>query len=258
MLISLSTLLSRAKRRKQPVIAPVVRDIEVAEAVLQAAEAERQSILFVLADDPAGVIPLSFLFSYVRQRAAHLETEISLQLRVPMQESAVKQALALGADSLSLEIHAEDAKITTVRFTAWAAAEAGRERAGMIGNLPDVTTLTKTEAFVRQTGVAALTVPVLMRHGQRSSVSPVFLRDLAAAVRIPVLASDLEAAPRWIKPALKAGVAGFYLDVSLDEAFTAGVRTALRNRSLHRPGTYLTTGVLAVRESVKQYIRLSK
>ncbi|MDD4817628.1 MAG: class II fructose-bisphosphate aldolase [Victivallaceae bacterium] len=240
-LVNLNAILPEAKREKRAIAAFNISNYETALAVINAAEAEKRPVvlqvyarLFV---DQRG----SDLAGCLERLAHRAGVPVALHLDHGDNVGQVKAALASGYTSVMYDGSCLpfDENVRIARFTADYAHKLGASAEGEIGHVSAAgkgvpTGEEEAEAFVRQTGVDALSIAIGTAHGYYPS-APAINLDLCAAIaaRLPDLPLVLHGAtdtPREaIREAVRLGVAKVNIATEFQDVFLKAVRSELNS-----------------------------
>ncbi len=249
MLVSLSTQLARAKRARKPLVFAQVTTLEIAVAVVRAAEHEKRSVVLTIdASHP-------LLYSLDHQVAATLQlgrmsrADVTVEVITGANHLAVEQALMAGAQVVSPQV-TDISESQAVSLFGWSANQAKAQGAELMVDLSyyhkgDWNSLAHLLASKHQ--VCAVRTQLL---GKDHKLQATEVTQVMHSLKLPVIAAAADYKPSHLRRFVELSVGGVTLTEVLDETFTAGLRTALRNRSHNLARYYLPKGQLAVEEGL--------
>lgn len=240
MLVSVPTLLSRASRRRTAVPFCSVTSAEVLLAVSSALEkAGADGVLSVPAKKrPEGKeLPLLALAHWLAQ---HNQVDLGVQLDLTCADPEAWQP-ELGA----LHGFARLAVMTAGTPSRWQ-IPAEWSRLDRLGTFTESVELSHHPSHVFQ--ALAISPP----SGKDGTAAWVEHRRRQA--KVPLLVEEGELSPASLRRCVKAGIAGVLFERRIDEAFTAGLRTGLRNRSATDPSRYFAPATAAVSDRLANYL----
>ena len=235
MLVNLSTLLARAKRRGRPLVSAKVCHFDIAAAVARAAEIKETPIIFTV-DARSGVYHSpSQLLVAILDIARGLKSDCAVEVLTDANRQHIDSMFAAGAPSitptwegLGMDEHAQ--------LHAWVTLRAKAYGAETVLHLPPHATLHDCENLIEITGAAI----VRSTHAQDLHTSKIVTID------------DRDDLAMNIVKKLK--VNAHTLSDILEQAFTAGLRTGLRDREAIRSTDYLPNALLATEKSIIPYL----
>lgn len=233
--------LARAKRLKKPLISCRTASLEVAAAAIQAAEVEGITLLLTLdATAPSATSHRVFAAAAIAA-ARDAKVPIVVEALVLTEPHAVSWWLSQGVTAITLSGTPEaiERMYTNVRTEARAFnADCGIEL-GVIHGTEVYTQLVATLApdFIRTDVTKPFTIhPVLVKG------------------KVPVILGHIRLGHRETKKLISGNCVGVTIHHELLEAFSAGLRTGLRNRAVIDPAQYLGYAITSVRELVRSYM----
>lgn len=273
MLAAFAPVLSKAQRGRYAVGSFNTANLELTQAIVTAAEAERAPAILSTTEKAiayAGIEALSAMAAVLARRA---RVPIVLNLDHGKSLLTVQAALRAGYTGIMFD-GSRLPYADNLRLTARAVALAERYdvtvegELGSVGGREDVrrnrlqlTDPWQAQEFVRKTGIAALAVGIGSAHGlpvpgERLDFDR--LKEIHERVRIPlVLHGASSTPPVRVRRAIRLGVVKINIDTDLRLAFTQAVRQTLSaQRSLYDPRDYLQMGRDAVVRVVRRRIRL--
>jgi fructose/tagatose bisphosphate aldolase len=217
--------LARAKRHHKPIISCRTNSLQIATAAIQAGIVEKAPVFITIDATKVTTLPHQALLAGILEFGRFVPITVVVEVVVGTGKQAASWWISQGALAVTVQGSKDAIKRNLESITAEAFAH-GVE----IGLEPtDVTTPADIAQFVR-----------------RNDASYIRLAPLEHLLQMRELVKKT-------KELIGAGCAGLTLENELDEAFTAGLRTALRSRTLTDPATYLTYGATAVRECVRAH-----
>jgi hypothetical protein len=242
MLTLVSLELARAKRRAKPLISCRVNSLQLAQAAMQAAELERAPILITIDATIPTSLPHYPLVAALLAAGRESKSQVALEVVIPCQKQTASWWLDHGA--LAITLHGTKEQIARGAKAILSEAAAYHAELGV-----EPIDITSDEEVAR---LAVSSNATFLRLKPREKVAE--MRSYVLAARQPVIAGTMLATPRQSKSLVTAGCAGLTLGEEIQEAFTAGLRTGLRNRSTLDPAQYLGYGATAARELIRATI----
>lgn len=255
MLATLSTSLARNRRQKRLMLSCCCAQLEIAAAAVRVAESQDTSLILTLDLTRALTSSPEFLVSSALLLARQSSVPVVVEAFVEPSESSVLDVVTLGG------------LVITPRIEVLPVHE--------IGPLLDIaaklcvafgcelTVAATTQALVAQVADLAHThdiqaVRIRGHHASRETIVPHEVQTVCKQLSIPVIAEEVDLSPAELKKLSKSGVSGVTIGKVLEEAFTAGLRTGLRDRSLSEPARYLKTANRAVEETIINHFHYLK
>lgn len=233
--------LARAQRHKKPLLSCRTNSLQIAAAALQAATVERAPILITLDATLPTTLPHIALLSGILELGRDAKVQVAVEVVVPTSREAASWWIDHGVLAVTLHGTADAIK-RTLKHVQLEALAHGAE----VGIEPtDITTLRAMEALAGKHDAHYI------RLAPREKLSE--MHEYCKAVEVPVIAGGMHISAKKSRDLITAGCVGLTLSTELNEAFTAGIRTALRSRSECDPSRYLGYGATAVRELVKAH-----
>lgn len=241
MLTLASLELARAKRHRRPLFSCRTNSLQIATAALQAAQLERAPLLVTIDTTRATTLPHQALLAALLELGRSVATAVVIEAVV-----AGKEAASWWISHGVLVVTLNGSCDSLQRNLKHVAAEAYAHGAEVGLEPTDLKTLKEAEAVKDRFDAA------FFRIAPREKMTE--MQEYVAALELPVVVASLHLTPKKTRELIAAGCAGLTLDTELEEAFTAGIRTALRNRSATDPAKYLSYGATAVRELVRSHL----
>jgi len=255
MLIPTGTLLARARRNHHLIPFLTVSIPEIAEATVRTAEAVKgRVILQIEIQSKSSPEEIVFLVQACKLLARTSSAEIGVHVAL-LDEDKLWLDYLCAENNLSLSISGPLAhpRGKGEQFLEEALKAAHHDEIEILLTSQHYVGLNRLLEAAEMTAVQALITPLVPPESARSNFSPGHVRDLIKSVKIPVIAYGAEQLrPATRQQLMKAGVGGSSFGASfLDEAFSAGLRTGLRDRSVATPSRYLRFARKAVASAVE-------
>jgi hypothetical protein len=247
MLVSLSTQLARAKRLHKPLVFVQVTTLEIAVAAVRAAEHEKRSIVLTIDADHPLLYSLDYQVAATLQLGRMSRAEVTVEVITGANHLAVEQALMAGAQVVSPQV-TNISESQMLALFGWAANQAVAQGAELMADFSYLHSSDwhqRSHALSAKHQVAGFRAPLLDKDMKLQAAA---LAADVKTLKLPVIAAAAEYRPSQLRRFTEIGVNGVTFTEVLDEAFTAGLRTALRNRSHNLARYYLPKGQLAVEE----------
>jgi fructose/tagatose bisphosphate aldolase len=251
MLVLLSSQLARARRRKQLLLSCQFAYLEIAVAAVRAAEAENLPLILTLDTHRVAAYPPDFLLRSVLELARLSSVSVAVEVRTEPLEQKNSFWLAAGA----VTVTPDQGDLTEERYTALlthVATTAVAYGAEAVATVSPEHSIQQVELLINTSGAHA----ARFSWDAQRKVTPDILaktRDLARALKVPSIADSAFHRPGDKKKLLQLGVSAITLHEELEEAYTAGLRTGLRNRSIIDPSVYTQKGHRAVEQAIHNY-----
>lgn len=254
MLVPVSTLLARAKRHHEGVPFFQAASAEIIEALSQEASGGKSLGIIIDATVPA-TLSLGSLVAVAKAAAGTSLGQVAVLVVVAASQESAQEAISCQAPAILFQDSADLARTTLRTLSHWAVRVGGQRGCEVVGTLSGLVTLAKISTFAQETGVQALFLPIgVVQHG-KALVSPAYLKEIGQAAKLPIIAQPLSLSAAQRSQAVRSGITGFSYDHDLlSEAYTAGLRTGLRNRAQHNPAVYQASGMQAVRQAARSYL----
>jgi fructose-bisphosphate aldolase class II len=244
--VTLKELMDKAEAGKYAVGAFNCNNMEIVQAIIQAAEAEKSPVIVQASQGAIKYAGLSYIVAMTRLAAEEASVPVCLHLDHGTSFDQVMQCIRQGFSSVmidgsKLELE-ENIKLTNrVLDVARAVGVSVEAELGKIGGTEDDITVNEWEAsmtdpeeaktFVEQTGVDALAVAIGTAHGQYKGTPKLDFDRLAKIrnlVSVPIVLHGSSGVPDdAIRQAVELGVRKINIDTNIREAFVKGVNQAL-------------------------------
>lgn len=208
-------------------------------SALQAAELEKAAILLTVDATIPTTLPHHVMVNALL--AAGREAAIPVSVEVVISPSKEVASWWITRGVLALTLHGEGAAIQRVYKHVQGEAQAHAAEVGVEFSVK--LSLVDFEKSVRQLQ------PTFVRLAPCERMSEML--EYVQVAHVPVIAAMLHSTPKKSRDLVAAGCAGLTLHEELHEAFSAGLRTGLRSRTVTDPVSYTGYGMGAVRELVR-------
>jgi fructose-bisphosphate aldolase class II len=218
-----------------------VFNLEMVQAALGAATAERSPVVIQVSPRTAGYAGLPTIAAIVRSLAAECEVPVALHLDHGPNIEAVRNALAVGftsvmydgADLPFAENVARSRAVVETAHAAGASAEAELGQVGHVNHAAEVDAFTDPEEarrFVAETGVDALAVSIGTVHGMRETGARIDIpriAELRDAAGVPlVMHGSSGVDDESLRGAIQAGITKVNLSTALQREFMDALRAS--------------------------------
>lgn len=242
MLISLGTLLARTKRAKQLAFSCSVASFDMLEEVLERAEKYRSNLIVSVPSSSSLMTPIigEIIARHSVTCALQHEVEAGEEALLSLHDYPFPVALKL------LDTHPSAEACSAIKQYAYqhhaevALAIHANQTAGAI------------EHLVSASGASAL----VFCHDENEDLSLQQLKELQYAAKLPAILASEHPTPSKIQNVKRAGIVGIDVSQALNHAYTAGLRTGLRDRSISNPSYYLPYAKKAVGNTLEHYLSL--
>lgn len=275
-LVSISELLTRAEADGYAVGAFNCNNMEIVQAIMEAAEAERSPVILQASQGAIKYAGINYIVALAREAAAGARVPVALHLDHGTDFAQVMLCIRHGFTSVMidgsryplLENIALTRKVVEVAQAVGVSVEG---ELGRITGTEDEISVAEREAFftdpeearifVRETGVNALAVAIGTAHGRYKGKPELDFPRLAKIrelTGVPLVLHGSSGVPdEDIKRAIALGVRKINIDTSIREAFVAGIRQVLEeNPGEIDPRKILGPARAAAREVIREKIRL--
>ena len=273
-LVTTEKMLLTADRERYAVGAFNVENMEMAMAVVKAAEELHAPIILQTTQSTVKYANLSLYYANIKTLADAASIPIALHLDHCDNFELAMQALRIGYTSIMIDgSHKElEDNIAITRSVVNAckpAAISVEAELGKVGgkeddmecNDPGYTDPEDAKRFVQETGVGSLAVAIGTAHGiyhGEPKLDIKRLSDIRDVVDIPLVLHGASGLPdEAIKDCIKRGISKVNFATELRLAYSSGVKAYLsENPDTFDPKKYGEKGMELVRELVKQKIRV--
>ena len=242
-------------------------NLESAQAVVHAAEAEGAPVILQISENAARYAGLGSLAAIGRELRQQASVPVMLHYDHAESLSTALQAIAQGFDMVMLEGIAGSAtyraslrELAGVAHGCGVAVEAEYEVVSKGERQATSESLGDIGAFVSETGCDALAVSIGSQHKQTEKDSPLDLtrlRQIAQLTSLPlVLHGASGVGEQDLSAAVKQGISKVNVATELMLVFSEAVRQSLLDRQLYDPRKYLGAGREAMTQRTRAVIRL--
>lgn len=275
-LVSVDQLLAAAKEGGYAVGAFNCNNMEIVQAIIQAAEEEQSPVIIQASQGAIKYAGLPYIVALVETAAEGASVPVALHLDHGTSFDQVIQCMGHGFSSVMIdwsqypleENIAMTKKVLEVANPLGISVEA---ELGKIGGTEDDVSVDEADAaytdpaeaqrFVEETGIRSLAVAIGTAHGQYKGEPKLEfdrLEEIVAKTGIPiVLHGSSGVADDDLKKAIELGVCKINIDTNIREAFTDGVKEALeKNPNEIDPRKILGPARDKMVERVKEKIRV--
>ncbi|NPV26724.1 MAG: class II fructose-1,6-bisphosphate aldolase [Firmicutes bacterium] len=244
--VSVAELLKEAEAGGYAVGAFNCNNLEIVQAIIEAAEAEKAPVIMQASQGAIKYAGLEYITGMARIAADHATVPVALHLDHGTSFEQVVQCIRSGFSSvmydgskLPLEENiAMTRKVIEIARPVGVSVEA---ELGKIGGTEDDISVSEREAlftdpqeaeyFVQQTGVDALAVAIGTAHGQYKGEPKLDfdrLSQIRSLVKIPIVLHGSSGVPdEAIRQAISLGVRKVNIDTNIREAFVYAIRDEL-------------------------------
>ncbi len=245
-LVDLKTLMEQAEAGGYAVGAFNCNNMEIVQAIIRAAEAEKAPVIIQASQGAIKYAGLSFITAMAKVAAAQTTVPVALHLDHGTSFAQVVRCIADGFTSVMIDgskLPLEDNITLTNRVleVARAVGVSVEAELGKIGGTEDDVTVDEREAlftdpveakyFVEKTGVDALAVAIGTAHGRYKGIPKLDfdrLQKIRELVKVPIVLHGSSGVPdEAIRQAIGLGVRKVNIDTNIREAFVKGVKEAL-------------------------------
>lgn len=233
--------LARALRHREPVISCRTNSLQVALAAVQAATLERSSVFITLDATTATTLPHQAMLAGLLSVGRDAPVAVVVEAVVPAGKETASWWISHGVLAVTLCGTCDAIK----RHLNYVGAEAYAHGVEVGVEPTDLNAVIDAERLLKRNEAAFIRIP------PRDKITE--MHEYVHALQVPVIAGAMHLTPKKTRDLIAAGCAGLTLSTELEEAFTAGIRTALRSRTLIDPARYLGYGATGVRELVRTH-----
>ena len=252
MLVSFSTQCARAKRKGGALLILPVVAIEQAAAAIRAAEhTEHPLVIMVDATKPL-LYGLDIFISTLLNLGRSSAVQITVGAWCGPTHVAAEQAFSAGAQFITPK--QKGSREQLISLLSWSATRGAAQMGEVVVHPANHEHLESLMALIHDIPLAGL---FLSDEAIRVNgvINASLIKEITTIAKLPLMVSFTEdPLPKEIQRSVQAGVNGFVIEEEFDQAFTAGVRAALHNRSQSDPLFYLSKGSLAVEEKMARYL----
>ncbi|CCO08409.1 class II fructose-1,6-bisphosphate aldolase [Desulforamulus hydrothermalis] len=245
-LVSVKELLQRAEEGKYAVGAFNVNNMEIVQAIVAAAEAERAPVIMQASQGAIKYAGIEYIYALASLAAGRASVPVALHLDHGTSFEQCMKCIRVGftsvmIDGSKLPLEENIALTNKVLEVARATGVSVEAELGKIGGTEDDIHVDEKDAFftdpeearyfVEKTGVDALAVAIGTAHGQYKGIPQLDfprLEKIAGLVKIPIVLHGSSGVPdEAVQEAIRLGVRKVNIDTNIREAFTAACRQVL-------------------------------
>jgi len=275
-LVSVAALLREAEREGYAVGAFNTNNMEIAQAIVEAAEAERSPVIMQASQGAITYAGLEYITSLAMVAASKAKVPVALHLDHGTSFAQVVQCIRSGFSSvmydgskLSLKENiAMTLKVLEIARPIGVSVEA---ELGKIGGTEDDITVDEREAlftdpdeaelFVRETGIDCLAIAIGTAHGQYKGEPKLDferLKKIKALTKIPIVLHGSSGVPdEAVQEAIRLGIRKVNIDTNIRETFVWAMRQAMeKNPNEIDPRKILGPARKETIEIIRQKIRV--
>ncbi len=275
-LVTVKELLQKAEKGGYAVGAFNCNNMEIIQAIVQAAEAENSPVIIQASQGAIKYAGLDFIVGLVNIAAGKATVPVALHLDHGTDFVQVVRCIKSGFTSVMYDgskLPLEENIMVTKKVVeiAQAVGVSTEAELGKIGGTEDDVTVSDKEAmmtdpqeakeFAESTGVDALAVAIGTAHGQykfEPKLDFARLAKIKEVVDIPIVLHGSSGVPAQdIKKAISLGVRKVNIDTNIREAFVKGVQEVVRNKPQEiDPRKILGPAKEKMAEIIREKIRL--
>lgn len=244
--IPVDVLLKQAEEGQYAVGAFNCNNMEIVQAIVAAAEAERAPVILQASQGAIKYAGLDFIVAMARQAAEKASVPVALHLDHGTSFAQVMQCIRAGFSSVMIDgsklpLEENIALTRQVLAVARAVGVSVEAELGKIGGTEDDISVADWEAmltdpeearyFVEQTGVDSLAIAIGTAHGRYKGEPRLDFDRLArvrSLVRVPIVLHGSSGVPdEAIRRAISLGVRKVNIDTNIREAFVAAARRVI-------------------------------
>lgn len=229
--VPLPTLLARARRNKRPLIFFHVRSLDEVAAVVEASETTRKAAAIVIDTTEPLPYSLSSFVALAGELIGRSSSAISLAVAVHANHHSINQALSLGIETI-IPIRHSESKEQYAALVAWTLRSTATTSQQVILDLGAQHDEVLFFASLGLHDIAAARVNVLSNRSERPRMRGAVLDEISATLRLPLIASSSLSVHSRTAKTSRLRISGTEDRRGLSEAYTAGLRAALHDRTL--------------------------
>ncbi|HHT63273.1 MAG: class II fructose-1,6-bisphosphate aldolase [Bacillota bacterium] len=275
-LVPVKNLLEKAEREGYAVGAFNCNNMEIVQAIVDAAEAEKSPVIIQASQGAIKYAGLKYIVALVQVAAEQSTVPVALHLDHGTGFEQVIKCIRYGFSSVMIDgsklpLEENIALTNKVMEVARAVGVSVEAELGKIGGTEDdiyvherdalFTDPEEARVFVEKTGVDSLAVAIGTAHGQYKGEPKLDfprLEKIKSLVKIPIVLHGSSGVPdEAIKQAIKLGVRKVNIDTNIREAFVKGVRETIDNNPKEiDPRKILGPAKKAMTDIIREKIRL--
>ncbi|MEG6522832.1 class II fructose-1,6-bisphosphate aldolase [Desulfotomaculum sp. 1211_IL3151] len=275
-LVSVKELLAKAEEGKYAVGAFNVNNMEIVQAILAAAEAEKAPVIMQASQGAIKYAGIEYIYALANLAASKSTVPMALHLDHGTSFDQCMQCIRYGftsvmIDGSKLPLEENIALTNKVIEVARATGVSVEAELGKIGGTEDDIHVDEKDAFftdpeearyfVEKTGVDALAIAIGTAHGQYKGVPQLDfprLEKIVGMVKAPIVLHGSSGVPdEAIQEAIRLGVRKVNIDTNIREAFTGACRQVLENNAKEiDPRKVLAPAREAATQIIREKIRV--
>lgn len=275
-LVSVAELLQKAQKEHYAVGAFNCNNMEIVQAIVAAAEAERAPVIIQASQGAIKYAGIEFIAGMTCIAAEKATVPVALHLDHGTSFAQVMQCVrnsftSVMIDGSKLPLEENIALTNKVIEAVRPLGVSVEAELGKIGGTEDDITVSEREAlftdpyeaerFVQETQVDALAIAIGTAHGQYKGVPKLDfdrLKEIRKRVEAPIVLHGSSGVPdEAIREAIKLGVCKVNIDTNIREAFVAAARTVMeKNPNEIDPRKMLGPAREATIEIIREKIRI--
>lgn len=247
-LVPVKELLKRAEEGKYAIGAFNVNNMELVQAILAAAEAEKAPVIMQASQGAIKYAGIEYIYALASLAASRSTVPVALHLDHGTSFEQCMKCIRVGFTSVMIDgskfpMEENIALTNKVLEVARATGVSVEAELGKIGGTEDDIHVDERDAFftdpeearyfVEKTGVDSLAVAIGTAHGQYKGIPQLDfprLEKIVSLVKIPIVLHGSSGVPdEAVQEAIRLGVRKVNIDTNIREAFTAACRQVLDN-----------------------------
>lgn len=249
-LVPVKELLQRAEEGKYAVGAFNVNNMELVQAILAAAEAEKAPVIMQASQGAIKYAGIEYIYALASLAANQSSVPVALHLDHGTSFEQCMKCIRVGFTSVMIDgskypLEENIALTNKVLEVARATGVSVEAELGKIGGTEDDIHVDERDAFftdpeearyfVEKTGVDSLAIAIGTAHGQYKGIPQLDfprLEKIVGLVKIPIVLHGSSGVPdEAVQEAIRLGVRKVNIDTNIREAFTAACRQVLENNA---------------------------
>lgn len=275
-LVTVKELLTKAEEGKYAVGAFNVNNMEIVQAILAAAEAEKAPVIMQASQGAIKYAGIDYIYALANLAASQSTVPMALHLDHGTSFAQCMQCIRYGftsvmIDGSKLPLEENITLTNKVIEVARATGVSVEAELGKIGGTEDDIHVDEKDAFftdpeearyfAEKTGVDALAIAIGTAHGQYKGVPKLDftrLEKIAGLVKVPIVLHGSSGVPdEAIQEAIRLGVRKVNIDTNIREAFTGACRQVLeKNAKEIDPRKVLAPAREATTQIIREKIRV--
>lgn len=253
MLSAFGSILARAKRHTHAV--PVFGCVlpQIAEGVLAGQRTQKTDIALMIDEKYTSSGSFLSLLQAVLQLAEESPRDVAVLARVHPESETIPDLLRLPISGLVLD-HAQLSRKSYTTLLCQLGLKAAHEKVSCYGELTGLITANRLTDFIEETGIDGLFFDLGFMQSNEPIISLSYVKDAAKLAGVPLIGQPIPLSHAMRHRCIEAGVRGFVFGIELEEAYTAGLRTGLRNREATQPAHFEHYGLQAVSQAAHSLV----